>query len=148
MFSAALLSLASLISVNYVAVNDTAASDTGSDLTYAQALNCSAYLAMLSGANEADGNSERAALMMDDSVRWLMLAAFRDGEDGERAIREMPVTTDNMPALLEEAAAANEVSLEAAYVDLMQSCQGLQADNAEEFDTALDELEEADPVAE
>lgn len=131
MLSAAIIGLTSLMSV----------SDAPEPLVYEDALNCSAYLAMLSGANEADGETERAVLMLEDATRWLMLAAARDGEGGERALREMPQQADDMPALLEGAAAANEVTLEAAYVDLMQTCQGLQAENREEFDTALDEEE-------
>ena len=132
MFSNSILGLVGLISVN----------DAVEPLVYEDALNCSAYLAMLAGANEADGHVDRASRMQEDASRWLMLAAFRDGEEGERALREMPQQAEDMPALLEQTAAANDVTLEAAYVDLMRTCQSLQAENTEEFNTAL-EVEEA-----
>ena len=100
-------------------------------LDYENSLGCFAAYSLMQAT--AEEGSEDAALLEDVMTRWSFMAVTRDGEDGDRVMREAETAIgaliDKLDAFGEDQAAA-----EGHFNGMVEQCLALQASNQEEFD--------------
>lgn len=108
------------------------AQETVQALSYEDSLGCfAAYSLMQASAEEG---SEEAASLEDAMIRWSFMAVTRDGEDGDRAMRE---TEPAVAALINKLDAfdEDEAAAEGHFNGVVEKCLASQESNQEEFDS-------------
>lgn len=110
------------------------------DLSYRDAMKCSAIHAYIAGVADANGEGGPAAVAKvkratEIGTRWMILAIFRDGNGGETAAVEMDMVVEALLETLTELEGGDEDAAE--FLTLAEEhCLGLQQANADEFERA------------
>ena len=101
------------------------------EATYEDSMRCAA-LYLHSAVQLGDDDSRFEAILEDRATRWLTMAMMRDGEEGDRAERELDTVFEGLTAKLDgfgdDEEARNDFALEHYH-----RCDLLEAANAEEF---------------
>lgn len=128
-----LILLVSILGVGVLRPTLANAEDTsqGNILPYKHTMRCAAYNIFMAGILEKEGAVE-AKSFFDDGARWLTMAYARDGEEGEKAQRDLDVVLDK---LLKKIETLGETEIEEFLTEVSDICTGLAKENSEEFNS-------------
>ncbi len=107
--------------------------DAAAVISYDDALQCTALMAVFSAVFEADKDEEMTAVFDDLLTRWSMVAALRGGAIGKQADKDIGATTEAMGKEIADLA-DDEAATEKLFEERGDKCVNLQEANQAEFD--------------
>jgi len=118
-------------------------------ISYDDALNCTALMAIFVVAFEDDADKGIAKILDDQLTRWSVVAVTRGEATGKEADKDIEIATENLAASL-DSFGDDEAALEKMFEASAKKCSELEEANQTEFDAvdveAINDIQDAEEL--